>query len=208
MKRIPALIVSVFVLIPAALFSQSTNPIETGCKNWIKMFGLYYKQGDTSGSTSQEIVPDANVDFAIKGRVLYVNGRKILSPWDMKEVITAIGRYDRVTILANTIYTYDSKGVLVYETPGSGKVSEINISFIIDKNEFSAKAGFTGAFSVDNFRFSGKSTIDEVRNSLKAYKIEKSYGDCYRVSTGGIYIYFSYDPATGKLTLVSFGEET
>ena len=42
---------------------------------------------------------------------------------------------------------------------------------------------------------------------LVAYKIEKAYGDSYRISMGGIYIYFNYDPATNMLTYVSFGTE-
>ncbi|HPS58695.1 MAG TPA: hypothetical protein PK514_11375 [Spirochaetota bacterium] len=207
MKRIPALFISVLVLIPAAVLAQSKNPIEEGCKNWVKMFGLYYQSGESSGSVSQEIVPDGNIDFAIKGRILYINGNKISSPWDLQEVIRSIGRYDRVANLANNIYTYDSKGVLVYEAPGYGKVSEINISFIVDRYDFSAKSGFTGAFSVDNFRYNEKSTIDEVRKNLAAYKIEKGIGDSYRVSMGGIYIYFTYDSATGRLIYVSFGTE-
>lgn len=207
MKRIPALFVSVLVLIPATAFPKGANPIETGCKNWVKMFGKYHQSGESSGTVSEGVVPDANVDFAVKGRVLYVNGNRLSSPWELQEVIRAMGRYDRVSKLANTIYTYDSKGVLVYEAPDSGRVSEINVSFIIDKYDFSAQAGFTGAFSVDNFRYSGKSTIDEVKKNLASYKIEKAYGDSYRVSTDGIYLYFNYDPATGRLTSVSFGTE-
>lgn len=207
MKKISVLFISVLVLIPAAVLPQSKNPIETGCKNWVKMFGLYYQSGESSGSVSQEIVPDGNIDFAIKGRILYVNGNKTTSPWELQEVIRAIGRYDRVANLANNIYTYDSKGVLLYEAPDSGKISEINVSFIVDKYDFSAKTGFTGAFSVDNFRYNGNSTIDEVKKNLAAYKIEKGIGDSYRVSMGGIYIYFTYDPVTGRLVYVSFGTE-
>ena len=207
MKRISVLFISVFVLIPAVGLPQSKNPIETGCKNWVKSFGLYYQSGESSGSVSQEIVPDGNIDFAIKGRILYVNGNKTTSPWELQEVIRAIGRYDRVANLENNIYTYDSKGVLLYEAPDSGKISEINVSFIVDKYDFSAKAGFTGAFSVDNFRYNGNSTIDEVKKNLAAYKIEKGIGDSYRVSMGGIYIYFTYDPVTGRLIYVSFGTE-
>jgi hypothetical protein len=207
MKRISALLLSVFVCIPAAVFPQGKGPIEEGCRNWVKMFGMYYQSDAASGSVSQETVPDGNVDFAIKGRVLYINGNKITSPWDLQEVIRAVGRYDRVANLANNIYTYDSKGVLLYEAPGSGKVSEINVSFIVDRFDFSARSGFSGAFSIDNFRYSEKSTIDEVRRDLAAYKIEKAYGDSYRISMGGIYIYFNYDAATNKLTYVSFGTE-
>ncbi len=208
MKRIPALLISVFVLIPAAVIPQSKNPIETGSKNWVKMFGIYFQSDGSSDSSSQEaIVPDGNIDFAIKGRVLYVNGKKIMSPWDLQDVIRAIGRYDRVANLANSIYTYDSKGVLLYEAPGTGKVSEINVSFIIDKYDFSARAGFTGAFSVDNFVYNEKTTIDEVKQNLSSYKIEKAYGDSYRISLGGIYIYFNYNPSTKTLTYISFGTE-
>lgn len=207
MKRISMLVFSLLLFTPAAVFSQSQGPIESGCRNWVKLFGMHYQPGGTPDSDSQDVVPDANIDFAIKGRVLYVNGNKITSPWDLQEVIRAIGRYDRVSNLSNNIYTYDSKGVLLYETPGSAKVSEINVSFIIDKYDYSARTGFTGAFSVDNFKYTGKSTMDEVRKNLAAYKIEKGFGDSYRVSMSGIYIYFTYDPATGMLTYISFGPE-
>lgn len=207
MKRISALLISAIVLVPAVVLPQTSGAIERGCKNWVKLFGLQYQPGGSSEPVSQEIVPDGNVDFAIKGKILYINGNRIASPWVLQEVISALGRYDRVANLANNIYTYDGKGVLVYEAPDSGKASEINVSFIIDKYDFSARAGFTGAFSVDNFRYSGKSTIDEVKKNLAAYKIEKAYGDSYRVSMGGIYIYFNYNNITNQLINVSFGTE-
>jgi len=136
MKRISILILTLLVYAHAAVFPQGLGPIENGCRNWVKLFGVHYQSGGSASSDSQEIVADANIDFAIKGRILYVNGNKITSPWNLQEVIMIMGRYDRVSNLANNIYTYDSKGVLIYEAPGSAKVSEINVSFIVDKYDF------------------------------------------------------------------------
>jgi|GEM_PF-2004705 len=207
MKRISILILTLLVYTPAAVFPQGQGPIENGCRNWINLFGMHYQSGGSSSSDSQGIVADSNIDFAIKGNILYLNGNKIASPWTLREVMSIMGRYDRVSNLLNNIYTYDSRGVLIYEAPGSAMVTEINVSFIVDKYDFSARAGFTGAFSINNFRYTGNTSIDEVKKNFAAYKIEEGFGNSYRVSLGRIYVYFNYDPAAGNLTCVSFGQE-
>lgn len=206
MKKVSAFFLSLIIMVPAAGFS---GPVQNGVKNWIIMFGTYYGGNDSSSSSSvsEEVTPDANIEFALKNRTLFINGKQIASPWDLQTVIRAIGNYDRTSSLANTIYTYDSKGILIYESPNSSKVNEINIGWVKETYDFSAKATFSGVFMIDGVRYSDSSTIDEVKKNLAKYKIEKAYGDSYRISLSGIYIYFNYNPATMKLTYVAFGPE-
>jgi len=202
MKKISAFVLSFIILIPVTGF---TGPIQDGVKDWIELFGRYYSSG---GSTIQADTPSGgNAEFSIKERELYINGQRIQSPWDLKTVLNSIGRYDRVANLANNIYTYDSMGILVYETPGSSKVNEINLGWVKENYDFSAKVTFSGTFMIDNIRYDNSVTIDQVRKNLARYKIEKAYGDSYRVSLSGIYIYFNYDPQTMKITYVAFGPE-
>lgn len=205
MKKVSAFLLSLIILAPVAGFS---GPVQNGVKNWITMFGTYYGSlNSSSSSSSDEVSQDSNIELSIKNRTLFINGRQIASPWDLQAVVNAIGQYDRVSNLANNIYTYDSKGILLYEAPNTSKVSEINIGWITESYDFSSKTTFSGVFMIDNVRYSPSTTIDEVKKNLAGYKIEKAYGDSYRVSLGGIYIYFNYDPSTMKIIYVAFGPE-
>ncbi len=144
----------------------------------------------------------------INDNELFINGKEIEIPWDLQTVLNIIGKYDRVSKLANNIYTYDNNGILVYEEPGSSKVSSIDLYWVKTTYPFSSKQVFSGTFIVNKIPYTGQTTIEQISKNMVKYKTNKTIDPkcnyyTYSVNLKRINIIFHFNPKTMEITNAS-----
>lgn len=93
--------------------------------------------------------PDANVNpqpagrevVRVKADVVEIRGHALPTPPSLTELKKAIGEPSRTSELANTIYTWDDSGVVVYTSPQEDRIKELSFMFAeLDQYKFAPKS--------------------------------------------------------------------
>lgn len=128
--------------------------------------------------------------------------------WTMSQLETAWGKADRVANLANNIYTYDKKGLIFYNTPGTEEVSAFNVYYNTASmpTNFDPKGAFKGKLSIEGKLVSAEWTAEDFQKALPQYKFASSYSSStFRGESQGVYVYLQYTNDLSKLVYVNMG---
>lgn len=90
------------------------------------------------------------VAVEIRSGKVYINGTHVTRETTIVEYKAILGPPDRTTTLSNTIYTYDSLGILLYQRHGEQSVLSISLELVPHKYKFSSKKPFQGVFVAEN----------------------------------------------------------
>jgi hypothetical protein len=154
----------------------------------------------------------AQTNMEIKGGELKINGTKIQYPWTTAALTQSktLGAPDRSDLGgSNDIFTYDTKGVMLYQTPNTTEVSAMNIYYGFDENnhyDFTPGGMYKGIFKVDGFLIKANTSLAEVKAKLPKYGFSKSVIGAYRGEYKNLYIYLQYDDAEKNIYWISIGK--
>lgn len=147
--------------------------------------------------------------ISLKANVLKV-GKKTFSvnDWKVEHFSQALGDKKRVEPGSNNIHTYDSRGLMLYETaeiPGEVKAFSI---FFQTNNEFDfyPKTSYSGALIVEGKKITGSLTYQDFQDLFAGYEFRQAYGQTYTVDFDKVYMYIEFsDPELTKLKFVNLG---
>jgi len=147
------------------------------------------------------------------GEVNFGKKNNVADDWNVQEGLDYLGSGARARDGYNKTYTYDSMGVVLFESmvekKPSGKISEIQIHFSIpEKNDVVPKTGFTGKLAIENLRITSFTSLAILKEKLQGYTETDSYIEhSHRLAKNGIYFYFQFDKTDTQLVKVSFGQD-
>jgi hypothetical protein len=157
-------------------------------------------------------VATAQTSIEIKSGVLKINKKTIQYPWTTAAFTetTTLGPAERTDMGGtNDIFTFDTKGIMLYQTPNMGIISAMNIYYGADENndyDFIPNGLYSGSFKVDGFLIRGNTSLATVKTKLPQYGFAKSVIGAYRGEYKNLYIYLQYDPGETNILWVSVGK--
>ena len=137
----------------------------------------------------------------------------VADDWNIQDGITYFGSDVRARDGYNKTHTYDTKGMVLFESmvdsKPSGKMSEMQIHFSIpEPNNVTPKTGFTGILKIEKLTITSSTTLATLKGKLKGYNETESYLEhSYRLAKNGVYFYFQFDKSETQLVKVSFGPD-
>ena|SRR5687767_3893859 len=153
------------------------------------------------------------VNIEIKKGGMQINTVWITPEWKLPAFASALGKESRSKDGVNETYTYDIKGIVLFEpienTMLTGKVSEMQVYYTAaDTFDTSPKGFFKGSIKVDKLNVDATLTPDLMRKKLSDWKESAAYMDhTYRMSSKGIYIYFQFSQDEKSLVKLSIGKD-
>ena len=149
---------------------------------------------------------------SVKAGKVTVSGVEVDKSWTLKPVLDKLGSDYRLLDGYNRVYTFDTYGINIFEKKngetGSNELSEIQLYFAPNENKTCPQMMYRGAGSVEKVQLAGNLSSASLLRKLKKYKKTDSYMDHnYRLSSGGVYIYFLFNDAENTLLKVSIGPD-
>ncbi|HEY1039658.1 MAG TPA: hypothetical protein VGF30_09655 [Bacteroidia bacterium] len=144
----------------------------------------------------------------IKSGVLQLGKAQFKGEWQLDELINAIGTDYRKRDGYNTTYTYDEKGIVLFNPKDTKIVSEVQFYFTkpAETNNVMSTGLFTGEMKVDKLKVRADLTSAEMKKKLKKWADSDSYMEHnYRKELNGVYIYFLFNDAETTLIKMSVG---
>lgn len=130
----------------------------------------------------------------INSNGFFVNRHKITKETTMAAIDSLIGKPDRVSYLANTIWTYDSLGMFLYFAIGDSTLKQIGFDLVKRNLKFSPASPFTGRFVIyDNLIKPGWSL--EKLKRIKSLKFVESGGYQNPAYVSYVKTFFEFDEA-------------
>lgn len=126
----------------------------------------------------------------------------------MDEVITLLGKPDRVKKGYNKLHTYDDLGVVFFENSDNGRVNEVQLFYKPENDlEFCPKTNFSGVLKIENLVINDGVKLKKVSKKLKKYGFKKSaLGDnSYRGEYKYVYSFIRFNSNDVGTNKVSFG---
>jgi len=155
--------------------------------------------------------PTSKNAIKIKSGELNIGKVSFNFPWKLKDFEKALGHADRIDPGYNNIHTYDKKGIILYENPVSGYISDFNVYFGKDPDEnqeFLPKDYFNGSFTVEGFKITKKTSLEELRKELTKYQFEKSIIGAWRGEYKNLYLYVQYNEDESEIYWISVGKKS
>ncbi len=156
---------------------------------------------------------NAQTDIEITAGNVKINGVDIKFPWTFASITNSkvLGKEDRSDLGGgNDIFTYDSKGIILYRPPSSNNVSDFNIYYGKDPNDnysFNPTGLYKGSFKVEGFSIMANTSLARVQTGLSNYAFVKSSIGAYRGEYKGLYIYLQYDDTEKNIYWISVGKK-
>lgn len=144
----------------------------------------------------------------IKNGVLQIGKLKLSKEWQLVDLQKELGKSEREREGYNKTYSYDSKGIALFNPKNSTLVSEIQFFFATpaEINEVTPKGIYTGEFKIDKMKVSAKLTPVEIKKGLKKWADSDSYMEhSFRKELKGIYMYFKFNDSETALEKLSIG---
>ncbi len=161
------------------------------------VFGLFAFTADTN-----------NHKVKLKKGLLQIDNVKLKGEWQLVDIKNALGKA-REREGYNTTFSYDEKGIVLFNPTNSTLVSEIQFYFNLpeDKNEVMPKGTYTGEIKVDKLKVNGQLTPSVMKKALKKWKLTDSYMEhSYRMQSAGVYVYFQFNTSESLLEKISIGK--
>jgi len=136
--------------------------------------------------------------------VVTMNGKELSPPMTIGEYESCLGAADKVFNLANTIHTYHTKGIILYQTPNKEEVLAFTIFFGKEKYKFMPKKLFSGKLTINDVLITSDMQEKEFTKLLPLYEFEEKYG-YKRGEYMGMYVYVNYDRDKGRLQSINIG---
>lgn len=143
-----------------------------------------------------------NVDLS--DGIITVNGKELERPITIDQYESALGAADKVFKLANTIHTYHTKGIILYQTPNKEEVLAFTMFFGKEDFKFMPKKLFSGKLTINEVSISSEMKEAEFAELLPQYEFEEKYG-YKRGEYMGMYVYVNYDRKRGTLKSINIG---
>ncbi len=168
------------------------------------------KDGPGDGKTAKKPVASAAAATGTLGVALDFTGLLIgVTRIPAKPVVgdfsPYLGKADHIEELANRIHVFDSKGVLLYETPGgSERVIELTLFFDrVPDISFAPKSDFAGSLTVLGKRIDKSLKIADLPTMYPALKWESGLGNDFDAEISGHHTYFLANDPDPRLVKVS-----
>lgn len=146
-------------------------------------------------------VPPIALDFT----GLLIGPTRIPAKPLIADFVAIYGKADRIEELANRIHVYESKGILLYETPGgSGRVIELTLFFDrVPDISFAPKSDFAGSLTVLGKPIDKSLKIADLPTKYPALKWESGLGNDFDAEIAGHHTFFLANEGDPRLAKVS-----
>jgi len=157
-----------------------------------------------SGSLPGRSAEPAPLTLEVKGGAVYLKGQEIKGKSPLAAFEAILGKADRVADLANTIYTYDQLGLLLYQTRDQDIINEVVLVISAEDFAFSPKALFHGKLLIGDQVLTGEfstkqlSSLTTVKFDADSYSPWHSAGNQQRIRLN-----FNFVEDIGKLQRVA-----
>jgi len=139
---------------------------------------------------------------------LKINKVKFSFPWTYEMFEKALGKSDRIYKGSNDIHTYDEKGIILYQKPGTPTVSDFNIYFNLKENyKFTPQSIFSGEFYIEGVRVDQNLSLEELKKKLPQYNFKESLIGSYKGEYKGVYFYIDYNESQTEIIYISCGKK-
>ncbi|HAI77010.1 MAG TPA: hypothetical protein DCM08_12260 [Microscillaceae bacterium] len=170
---------------------------------------FYFLNPTLLSKVSSEVSVPPKLAISLKGNILKVGKKKFpVNDWKVEHFSQALGDKKRFEPGSNNIHTYDSHGLMLYETADiPGEVKAFSIFFQANNEfDFYPTTLFTGALTVEGKKITGALTYQDFQNLFAGYEFRQAYGQTYTVDFDKVYMYIEFsDPALTKLKFVNLG---
>jgi len=149
----------------------------------------------------------------VKKKDLVIGGVKVTPDWYLAPALEILGPADRVRSGFNKTHTYDQYGIVLFESTSnnipSGKLTEFQVHFIMDKNEVNPNGTYPETVRIDKARFDRNSSREMVLKKLAKWRMTESYIEhSIRLDNGALYAYFQFTDDENSLKKISIGKNT
>ncbi|MDQ6609391.1 MAG: hypothetical protein M3Y85_06190 [Bacteroidota bacterium] len=134
----------------------------------------------------------------INDKGFFINRHKISRETTMAGIDSLIGKPDRVSLLANIIWTYDNLGIFIYFSPQDSALKHIGFDMVKRDLKFSPLTPFKGSFIMHNNKITTAWSLARLKR-IKALKFEENPVYLQPAYTGYLKIYFEFDEANAAL---------
>lgn len=144
----------------------------------------------------------------IKNGVLQIGKLKLSKEWQLVDLQKELGKSEREREGYNKTYTYDNKGIVLFNPKNSTLVSEIQFFLNIpeETNEVTPKGVYTGELKVDKLKVTAGLTPAVMKKALKKWADTDSYMEhSFRKELKGMYMYFQFNESETGLVKLSVG---
>jgi len=147
------------------------------------------------------------VKISFKDKELKINAYTFQYPWSVAQMKEALGEPDRISNLANVLYTYDDEGLVFYQTTTDSLITEFHIIFEEGDFEHYPDYTFTGKLKFEKAKLKDNSSLDYLKEKLLDYNIQLSYSEeVYDGEFEDFYIFINFtDVELKKVESYSFG---
>jgi hypothetical protein len=116
------------------------SPIPFAASLCLLMLGL--------GTHEMRSAPPAPITVEVREEGLFIEGKAMTRDATLADYEALLGKPDRTTRLRNTIYTYDERGIRLYQKPDGGPITSVALDLIPANYAFSPKGTFKGILMV------------------------------------------------------------
>ena len=128
----------------------------------------------------------------------YLNHHKIIKQTSMVVVDSLLGKPDRVSTLANIIWTYDKLGIFVYFSPSDSSLKQVNFQLVKRDLSFSPAGVFKGSLVMFDNRITTAWPLARLKR-VKSLKFAVGEGYMQRAYASYLKIFFEFDEADAVL---------
>jgi hypothetical protein len=152
-------------------------------------------------------------EILIKKGKFTINKVKVNESWSVYQVKEVLTGSPRIRTGYNTTHTYDNLGIVVFEAAQSGKgtgvINELQVFFMdIEPNEVTPKNTTNASVKIEKLKITRDLCKADMLKGLSKWRQTESYLDhSFRMSKGGIYIYFQFSDDEMQLRKISIGRD-
>jgi hypothetical protein len=146
---------------------------------------------------------------ALSAGRMVVNDKVVTgSAWPLKDLQEIFGKADRIYEGANTVHIYEDQGLLLFEVPKKGIVSEIQIFLAppTERDTLTPKQVWPGTVALEELALTSEVVPAVLSRKLPTYNFKVSYTPTvYRGAYMGTYVFASFSKDYRRLEMLSFG---
>lgn len=130
------------------------------------------------------------------------------SSWQLKDLQGLFGKADRIFQGVNTVHIYEDQGLLLFEVPEKGIVSEIQIflSEPAERDTLTPKKVWPGTIQLEELALTPEMMPAVLTRKLPTYNFKVSFmPTVYRGAYMGTYVFATFTKDYRRLVMLSFG---
>jgi len=129
------------------------------------------------------------------------NLQKITKQTTLKSLENFLGKPDRKFSKANTIWTYDNLGLMIYIDPSNSMLRSIEFEFKKENFDFTPRKTYQGSFMIYGANISEKTSIANLKE-IKELNFEYSVLQMYSFTTSYLLLTLEYSDNMTRLESV------